>query len=252
MTRPRIRSVKPEMWADEKIGDISRDARLLFIGLITMADDDGRMRAQPAAIIGHVFPYDEISSRQLEKWLVEIASVGLLLRYEHKSKPYIALLGWEKHQRINRKTGSELPTPPGSPGAHLTESSVSDDGAISEDARSDQSLVRAGALPQIGSDQDLLPPPTPSSTTNGEVVEEAPDPAQRPLQALDVPLDDQDWTPRYFDDFPDPGGVGPREAELVADDLRAGNETHDEPAVGSDRTANGSGPTYPTIGLTRS
>lgn len=36
-SRPRIRTLKPECWQDEKIGQLSRDARLLFVGLITMA-----------------------------------------------------------------------------------------------------------------------------------------------------------------------------------------------------------------------
>jgi hypothetical protein len=64
--RPRIRTIKPEMWADEKVGQLSRDARLLFVGLITMADDEGRLRGCPAAILGHVFPYDDDALRKLD------------------------------------------------------------------------------------------------------------------------------------------------------------------------------------------
>lgn len=57
-TRPRIRTLKPELWQNEKVGDLSHGARLLFVGLITMADDEGRFRARPSVILGHVFPYD--------------------------------------------------------------------------------------------------------------------------------------------------------------------------------------------------
>ena len=111
-TRPRIRTLKPETWADEKIGRLSRNARLLFVGLITMADDQGRFRALPHAICGHVFPYDDDAAKRLDKWLQELESQGLVTRYEVDGFTYGSLNGWSKHQRINRASISELPPPP--------------------------------------------------------------------------------------------------------------------------------------------
>lgn len=110
--RPRIRSIKPEAWQDEKVGALSRDARLLMVGLITMADDEGRLRAQPSMILGHVFPWDEIPPRKLGDLLSEIAGLGVILQYEHNSRPYIAFRHWRRHQQINKPTASELPPPP--------------------------------------------------------------------------------------------------------------------------------------------
>lgn len=112
MTRPRIRTIKPETWADEKIGRLSRDARLLFVGLITMADDDGRFRALPSAICGHVFPYDEDAAKRVEKWMAELETQHLVTRYVTDGFTYGSLNGWARHQRINRKSLSELPSPP--------------------------------------------------------------------------------------------------------------------------------------------
>jgi hypothetical protein len=112
VTRPRIRTLKPEMWADEKIGALSRDARLLFVGLITMADDAGRFRALPSAILGHVFPYDEDAAKKLDRWMGEIESQGLVQRYTVPPFLYGVLPGWLKHQKINRATESTLPPPP--------------------------------------------------------------------------------------------------------------------------------------------
>ena len=37
----RIRTIKPQFWDDLKIGRLSRDARLLYIGLWNFADDLG-------------------------------------------------------------------------------------------------------------------------------------------------------------------------------------------------------------------
>src|SRR3712207_884928 len=98
MSRPRIRTIKPELWADERIGALSRDARLLLIGLVTMADDEGRLRALPAAILGHCFPYDDDAPRKLSKWLREITDSGAVIAYTVDGKPYIAFRHWKRHQ----------------------------------------------------------------------------------------------------------------------------------------------------------
>jgi hypothetical protein len=110
--RPRIRTIKPEMWADEKIGRLSREARLLFVGLITMADDEGRLRAMPAAVLGHVFPYDDDAPKKLTGWLGELDASGLIDVYENDGVRYVYLPGFVKHQVINKKKESTLPVPP--------------------------------------------------------------------------------------------------------------------------------------------
>ena len=135
MSRPRIRTIKPELWADEKIGRISREARLLFIGLVTFADDDGRFRALPSAICGHCFPYDTDAPRKLDKWMAELEYVGLIRTYAFRGVAYAHLPGWDKHQRINRKNDSTLPAPPAdSVNVHgeITEASVKRLRAVNE------------------------------------------------------------------------------------------------------------------------
>lgn len=111
MTRPRIRTLKPEVWQDEKVGGVSRDARLLFVGLITLADDEGRFRALPSVLLGHVFPYDDDAGRKVKGWLNELLEQGLVDLYEVQGHPYGSIPKWEKHQRINRPNQSILPAP---------------------------------------------------------------------------------------------------------------------------------------------
>lgn len=110
-TRPRIRTVKPEIWQNEKVGDLSRDARLLFLGLITMADDEGRFRARLPLIVGHVFPYDDDAAKRVPAWLREIEAEGLVVLYQVGGKPYGWLPGFSEHQRINRASESRIPPP---------------------------------------------------------------------------------------------------------------------------------------------
>lgn len=110
--RPRIRTLKPEIWADECVGDLSHSARLLFVGLITMADDEGRLRELPAAILGHVFPYDDVSPGKLTRWLTDIEAGGMIVRYAQAGKRYIAFRHWTRHQKVDKPNESDLPAPP--------------------------------------------------------------------------------------------------------------------------------------------
>lgn len=112
MSRPRIRTLKPEIWQDEEVGRLDHSERLLFIGLITMADDEGRLRALVPAIAGHVFPYDDSAAAKVKRWLKAIANTGLIVCYEHAGTPYVQIVGWAKHQKINRAQESKIPAPP--------------------------------------------------------------------------------------------------------------------------------------------
>lgn len=128
---PRIRTIKPDAWQDRRLGSVSRDLRLLWTVLITMADDDGRFRALPSAIYGHGYAYDDPALSEIPGWLDALADVGLIQLYNVEGEQYGWFPRWSAHQRINRKTDSRLPAPP----AHLTEDSVSDHGASAEPSR---------------------------------------------------------------------------------------------------------------------
>ncbi len=48
-----------EFWLDEKIGSLPPEARLLYIGTWSLADDNGVLRGNPAYIRSQLFAYDE-------------------------------------------------------------------------------------------------------------------------------------------------------------------------------------------------
>ena len=110
----RIRTIKPSFWGDEKVSELSRDARLLFIGLMSFADDDGRFLASHQAIAGYVFPNDDdVTVAKLAKWLAEIESHGMIVLYNGGRLKYGAFPRWSKHQKISHPQPSSLPSPPG-------------------------------------------------------------------------------------------------------------------------------------------
>lgn len=109
----RIRTIKPSFWGDEKVSQLSRDARLLMIGLMSFADDDGRFLASHQAIAGYVFPNDsDITPKKLSMWLDEIRHQGLVVLYNGGRIRYGALPKFRKHQRISHPQDSTLPPPP--------------------------------------------------------------------------------------------------------------------------------------------
>jgi hypothetical protein len=109
----RIRTIKPSFWGDEKVSQLSRDARLLLIGLMSFADDDGRFLASHQAIAGYVFPNDrDVSVKRLALWLDEIACQGMVVLYDKGPIRYGAILKFRKHQRISHPQPSTLPPPP--------------------------------------------------------------------------------------------------------------------------------------------
>lgn len=98
----RIRTIKPQFWDDAKIGRIPRDARLLYIGLWTFADDLGVVIADPVWLKSKIFPYDRIQIQQLEAWLGLLEETGFISLLSVKSESFYYLPTFSRHQIINR------------------------------------------------------------------------------------------------------------------------------------------------------
>lgn len=111
----RMRSVKPEYWADEDLaGAVSRDARLLYIGLWNLADEHGRLRGDPRYIKGQIMPYDDdLDANAVDVLLTELEGAGKVVRYREGAGAYMFLPNLAKHQRLEAdKVPSRLPAPP--------------------------------------------------------------------------------------------------------------------------------------------
>lgn len=78
----RIRTVKPEIHQDEAVGELTDSAFRLFIGLITQADDLGRLKGDPRLIGAQVWPYQPKKVVEVEGWLEELESAGFINRFD--------------------------------------------------------------------------------------------------------------------------------------------------------------------------
>jgi hypothetical protein len=108
---PRIRTLKPEIHQDEAVGELTDSAFRLFIGLITQADDAGRLKGDPRLIGAQVWPYQPKTVEEVDAWLEELFAAKLIQRYEVADKPYISLPSWSEHQRVDNAGKSRIPEP---------------------------------------------------------------------------------------------------------------------------------------------
>lgn len=105
----RIRSIKPELPHSESMGKVSRDARLLFIQLWTIADDSGRARGHSRMLASLLYPYDDDARDLISDWLDELESVGAVRRYQVDGESYLDIPNWLKHQKIDKPSASKYP-----------------------------------------------------------------------------------------------------------------------------------------------
>jgi len=106
---PRIRTIKPEFPQSESMGRVSREARLCFILLWTLADDSGRLRGNSRMLASLLYPYDVDAGTLIIDWIGELEREGCVTVYRIASDHYIQILNWLKHQKIDKPSQSKIP-----------------------------------------------------------------------------------------------------------------------------------------------
>lgn len=109
---PRIRTIKPEFFSHEELSLKSPHARLLAIGLLTLADCEGRLRWVPMQVHAQVFPWE--ASVNIEVLLGELIDASYVVHYSVEGKRYVQVVNFLKHQRLSGKEAkykSKLPGP---------------------------------------------------------------------------------------------------------------------------------------------
>lgn len=99
----RIRSIKPEFFLDDELAELSPLTRILFEGLWTQADREGRLENRPRRLKAALLPYDECD---IEEMLETLAPKFITL-YEQGEHRFIQVVNFARHQCPNAK---ELPS----------------------------------------------------------------------------------------------------------------------------------------------
>lgn len=96
----RIRTIKPEFWQDEKLAPLSPLDRLVFLGLISMADDLGRVHDNVKMIDAFIFPETSDTARESLATLSRISRVTRGLT--SSGQRVIQITNWTRHQKVDR------------------------------------------------------------------------------------------------------------------------------------------------------
>lgn len=105
----RARSIKPGFFANEELIELPFEYRLLFAGLWTIADRDGRMEDRPKRIKLQIFPGDNVD---VDAGLNALAEKDFIRRYEVNGIRYLLVTNWAKHQSPHiKETASTIPAP---------------------------------------------------------------------------------------------------------------------------------------------
>jgi hypothetical protein len=98
----RIRTLKPEFWQDEKLVTLPDVTRLIFLGLVSLADDAGRLLDKPVKIEADLFDGMHDRSRDVRESLANLSRIGVIRRgLTASGQRVIEIVNWKKHQRVD-------------------------------------------------------------------------------------------------------------------------------------------------------
>lgn len=104
----RIRTVKPEFWANEKMSALPDFTRLVAIALLNYADDHGYFWANHLMMRGALFPFEEDSTR-LRRSVAQLAEIGYLrLGVTPDGRECGHILKFSVHQRVDKAQQSKI------------------------------------------------------------------------------------------------------------------------------------------------
>jgi hypothetical protein len=109
---PKPRVVDPSFWDDPEVCQLSRDERLLLLGLMTLlAEDYGRLLADAGYMRKRIFGDDDDMGRAAVRVMRDniLRKCRNLRLYAVDSQEYVAFLNWGKYQKIRYRVASKLP-----------------------------------------------------------------------------------------------------------------------------------------------
>lgn len=108
--------VKPDFFDSGSLAECSHSARLLFIGLWVMGDDNGNVKLSVKKLKKQVFPFDEISDAEFVSMLAELERVGCIKSYSVEGDEYITTVNFKVYQTVKNPSKTTIPQPPESLG----------------------------------------------------------------------------------------------------------------------------------------
>ena len=102
----RIRTIKPEFWQHPVMSRLPYDTRILALGLLNLADDEGYFSADTDYIRGAVLFREDSSN--VRRMLDELSRSGWITLCGTLERPIGRVVHFRKHQRVDRPQPSRL------------------------------------------------------------------------------------------------------------------------------------------------
>lgn len=105
----RARNIKPAFFTNDELSELPPLARLLFIGLWTIADYKGCFEYKPKRLRVQLLPYDDCDIEQLVSALDKSRFISI---YSVQGQTYGKVLNFNKHQnphKNEKEKGSDIP-----------------------------------------------------------------------------------------------------------------------------------------------
>jgi hypothetical protein len=150
----RIRTIKPEFWQHPVMSRLPYDTRILALGLLNLADDEGYFSADPDYIRGAVLFREDSSN--VRRMLDELSRSEWITLCGAPERPIGRVVNFRKHQRVDRPQPSRLKQ------YALDESSTNDRRALDDRSTQDQGTGKGKDTPIVPASGDQ-PEPAPSA-----------------------------------------------------------------------------------------
>jgi hypothetical protein len=110
MTR---RMLDSRRFTNESYASMPIAARHLQDGMINIADDQGRLKANPVYLRNEIFPYDDVQMEQIQVWLNLMVTNETILLYQANGRDYVQFNNWWVYQSLTFARPSDYPPPEG-------------------------------------------------------------------------------------------------------------------------------------------
>lgn len=105
------RMISSTTWTDEKFITLDDITRLVWFGIITNCDDQGRLQNNPLLIKAQLFPADRKSASLIKASIDRLADIGMITKYEKDGKSLLQINNWWTHQTPSWASASLYPAP---------------------------------------------------------------------------------------------------------------------------------------------
>lgn len=150
----RARNIKPAFFTNDELSELEPLARILFIGMWTIADFKGCFEYKPKRLKVQILPYDDCDVEQL---VSALDKSGFISIYSVQGQRYIKVVNFGKHQnphKNEKEGGSGIPDLP----ENFEKNSIKSDNLENIEINHDQDGTdRADSLNLIPDSLNLIP-----------------------------------------------------------------------------------------------